>query len=87
MGTSYIEKEDILMPLIIRCDSCGKFNLIEDECRGNAVGCLICKESIPRTGTSEIVVVCPRPKCNTKLKIPIRAADQRLQCPKCSCVF
>ena len=75
------------MPLIVRCDSCRKFSLIEDESRGKTVACLICKESMPRTGNSEIVVVCPKPKCNTKLKIPIEAASQRIQCPKCTGVF
>jgi hypothetical protein len=75
---------DATMPFIIQCANarCRKYNLIEDERRGQMVQCLICKE---RMRAETAVRACP--KCSTKMGVPATSAAQRVQCPKCGTIF
>ncbi len=82
---------------------CAKFMLLEDSDRGSTVKCLCCKRSIKLdpskseesssapaststpAATRQNVRACPQ--CNTPLKVPAGAQNQRIRCPKCNYVF
>lgn len=75
------------MPFLARCTArgCERFNLLEDEVRGQTVMCLVCKQPMPATPLPTVVRVCPH--CKTRMTVPGTSFGQQISCPKCKGVF
>jgi uncharacterized CHY-type Zn-finger protein len=70
------------MPFIVQCPDthCRRYMLLEDDQRDATVACLVCRHSFA-VNDAEEVIGCPR--CQSRLKLPVRSRNQKIQCGSC----